>query len=250
MALIEEFEKQGIWLFKYRSYLPLIILFFGTILYLRVEIYPGTFFLEETPYEVYYELFCLGISLFGLAIRIFTVGYTPKNTSGRNTKEQLADKLNTTGIYSIVRHPLYLGNFFMWLGLAALAGNIWFILIFCFVYWVYYERIMFAEEQFLRKKFGEQYLNWANSVPPFIPKFSNYIKSTLRFSWKKVFKQEKNGLAATFLIFCLLDISGEMIENHKKFNYFFIYGSILSLSMYVVLKYLKIKTNILSETDR
>lgn len=59
MALQEELEKQGNWLFKYRSFLPLIILLIGTILYLRTELYPETFFLEETPYEIYFERLCL-----------------------------------------------------------------------------------------------------------------------------------------------------------------------------------------------
>ena len=61
------------------------------------------------------ELIFLGVSLLGEAIRIFTVGYAPRNTSGRNTiTGQIADELNVTGIYSQLRHPLYLGNFLMW----------------------------------------------------------------------------------------------------------------------------------------
>src|SRR5690554_7017051 len=123
MPLQEELEKQGVWLFRYRSILPVAILLIGTFLYLRTEIYPETFFLEDTPYELYYESVCLIISLAGLGIRIYTVGHTPQNTSGRNVKGQLADSLNTTGMYSIVRHPLYLGNFFMWLGPALMTGN-------------------------------------------------------------------------------------------------------------------------------
>lgn len=60
---------------------------------------------------------CIAVSLFGLLIRAVTIGFTPKGTSGRNTKEgQVAEVLNTKGIYSVVRHPLYLGNYFMWLG--------------------------------------------------------------------------------------------------------------------------------------
>jgi len=102
------------------------------------------------------------ISLCGLAIRVYTVGHTPANTSGRNTAGQLAESLNTTGIYSLVRHPLYLGNFFMWLGVALLIANFWFVIAFVFAYWIYYERIMFAEEQFLRTKFGPTYVEWAN----------------------------------------------------------------------------------------
>lgn len=250
MALIEEFEKEGIWLFKYRSLLPIIILVIGSLLILRSEIYPGSFSLQDTSYEIYYEMFCLSVSLFGLGIRIYTVGHTPKNTSGRNTKQQIADTLNTSGIYSVVRHPLYLGNFFMWFGLAMLTGNVWFVFVFCFIYWLYYERIMFAEEQFLRRKFGTQYLDWSNNVPAFIPKFSKFSKSDLTFSWKKVLKQEKNGLAAIFLIFCMFDIAGELIENDSHFNYFLITGTILTLLMYVVLKYLKKRTQILNETGR
>jgi protein-S-isoprenylcysteine O-methyltransferase Ste14 len=242
MALQEEFEKQGNWLFKYRSYIPLIVLIIGAILYLRTEIYPETFILKETPYEAYYEMFALLISLIGLFIRVYTVGHTPKNTSGRNTTQgQVADTLNTTGIYSIVRHPLYLGNLLMWLGPAMLTGHFWFIIAFLLFYWVYYERIMYAEEQFLRTKFGEVYLSWSKNVPAFIPKFKNFKKSDLPFNWKKVLKKEKNGLFALFLIFSVFDISGELIHGETNYNYFLIAMCALTGVSYIVLKYLKKK---------
>lgn len=252
MALQEELEKQGNWLFKYRSFLPLIILLIGTILYLRTEPYPETFFLEETPYEIYFERLCLFISLFGLAIRVYTVGHTPSNTSGRNTKEQLADSVNTSGIYSIVRHPLYLGNFFMWLGCAVMTGNLWFIIAFILSYWIYYERIMFAEEQFLRRKFDALYLDWASKTPAFIPTFNlkKFIKPQYSFSWKKVLKKEKNGLAAIFLIFTFFDITGELLERDTRFDYMLIALCIVTGLLYLVLKYLKKYTPVLNESNR
>lgn len=251
MALQEEFEQQGNWLFKYRSFLPLVVLSIGTTLYIRTEIYPETFILEETPYEIYYEMFALIISLFGLFIRVYTVGHTPKNTSGRNTNQgQVADTLNTTGIYSIVRHPLYVGNFLMWFGPAMLTGHFWFIIAFVLFYWVYYERIMYAEEQFLRNKFGEQYLDWSISVPAFIPKLKNFKKSDLPFSWKKVLKKEKNGLFALFLIFFVFDFSGEIIETETDYNYFLIGMCILTGLSYIVLKYLKKRTDLLNKPNR
>ncbi len=250
MALQEELEEQGVWLFRYRSILPLIILFIGFGFYLRTEIYPETFFLKNTPHEFLYEIFCLLISLTGLAIRSYTVGYTPKNTSGRNVKGQLADTLNTSGIYSLVRHPLYLGNFFMWLGPALLTGNFLFVISFCLFYWIYYERIMFAEEQFLRRKFADEFIEWAKKVPAFLPSFKNFKKPGLSFSWKKVLKKEKNGLAAIFIIFSFFDISGEMIKQETGFNYFFIGSSIATIIIYLILKYLKRKTDILNEAGR
>jgi protein-S-isoprenylcysteine O-methyltransferase Ste14 len=250
MRLQEELEQQGLWLFKYRGILPLIVLFIGMILYLRTEIYPETFFLADTPYEIYYETGCLLVGLIGLGIRIYTVGYTPKNTSGRNTAGQVADSLNTTGIYSMVRHPLYLGNFLMWSGPALLTGNFWFIVSFVLSYWLYYERIMFAEEQFLTKKFGDEYVAWAMRTPTFIPNFKHYTKSNLPFSWKKVLRQEKNGLCALFLIFAIFDISGELIEHKTGYNYFVLIGCLVTMIMYVILKYLKKYTNLLTERNR
>ena len=250
MALQEEFEKQGIWLFTYRSVLPLIILVIGTILYLYSEIYPETFILRGTPYETFYNLLCLLVCMFGLIIRIYTVGHSAKNTSGRNTEEQVADSLNSTGIYSMVRHPLYLGNYFMWLGPAMLSGNLWFNVAFTLFYWVYYERIMFAEEQFLRRKFGTVYTDWASGVPAFIPSFKKFVKPALPFSWKKVIKKEKNGLAAVFLIFCAFDIAGELINGRQDFNYFLIGACIFTGVLYIILKFIKSKTRLLDEADR
>jgi protein-S-isoprenylcysteine O-methyltransferase Ste14 len=251
MALQEEFEKQGVWLFRYRGTLPLIVLLIGFAIYLWQEMMPPSFFLEGTPYELYYELGCLAVGLMGLAIRACTIGYAAKNTSGRNTKEQVADSLNTTGIYSVVRHPLYLGNFLMWLAPALLTGNLWFIIIFQLIYWIYYERIMFAEEQYLRRKFGEEYIRWAEKTPAFFPRFRNFKSSCLSFSWRKVLRQEKNGLVALFLIFAVFNLSGEMIGVGKtNFNYFFIITAVVTLFGYLVLKYLKRYTAVLREDNR
>lgn len=153
------------------------------------------------------ELIFLGVSLFGEIIRILTVGFAPKNTSGRNTVNgQIADELNTTGIYSLLRHPLYLGNFFMWLGPVLFIRSVEVTFIFCLIYWLYYERIMFAEEQFLRRKFGDIYDKWSEKVSSFIPYSFRFIKPKLPFSVKNVLKREYNSFVNIFLIFTLLDL--------------------------------------------
>ena len=241
MALQEDMRKEGNWLFKYRSYLPLFILVIGLALYILKEFNLNFILGQETTYEFIYNFICLGIGLFGLYIRFHVVGYAAENTSGKNTAEQKADTVNSTGFYSIVRHPLYLGNFLMWLSAALLIANIWFILVFCLVYWVYYERIMYAEEAYLRDKFGDSYLNWANTVPTFFPRCKNYRKPSLPFNWMKAIKSEKNSFAALTLIFCLFDIIGQIITQRYNFNYVFIGLSVFSLLMYVVIKILKVR---------
>jgi protein-S-isoprenylcysteine O-methyltransferase Ste14 len=250
MALQEEMESQGNYLFKYRSNFPIIILVAGFIVFLQAVFHKKNFPEGNIFMENYYLYVCLAVALLGLVIRIYTVGHTPANTSGRNTAEQLADTLNTTGIYSVVRHPLYLGNFFMWLGVAMLTENFWFTIAFCFLYWVYYERIMFAEEQFLRSKFGTTYTTWAAKTPAFWPRFSQFIKPKMPFSWKKVLKKEKNGLAAVFMLFLFFYAVGQYIMGKEIDNQFLIYGCVFSIVLYLVLKYLKSYTKVLDEEGR
>jgi protein-S-isoprenylcysteine O-methyltransferase Ste14 len=197
----------------------------------------------RTAHESYYELACLAVSLLGLLVRGFTVGYTPRNTSGRNTGAgQVADSLNTSGIYSVVRHPLYLGNYLMWLGVAMLPQHAWFAVIFSLVYWIYYERIMFAEEQFLRGKFGEAYTTWAARTPAFLPDPRGYRRCDLPFSWKKVLKKEKNGFCAIFLGFALFHLGGESLKIVPTYNYALLYAGGASVVIYLVLKFLKKRT--------
>ena len=200
MSLVHEFENSGNWLFRRRSWLPVILIVAGIIvMYLTNR--------QAILFDIRNELIFLGVSLFGETIRIFTVGYAPRNTSGRNTiAGQIADDLNVTGIYSLLRHPLYLGNFFMWLGPVLFLRSFLFIVFFVLVYWLYYERIMFAEEQFLRRKFGEIYDKWSDTVRAIIPGFKRYIKPALRFSIRNVLKREYNSFVNVFVIFTILDL--------------------------------------------
>ena len=250
MALLEDFEKNGNWLFRYRGVLPVVILVAGIGIYLYRRMNPGEFILPGKIPEFYFEILCLAVSLLGFFIRVYTLGHTPKNTSGGNVIKQVAGTLNTTGSYSVVRHPLYLGNFFMWLGPALLSGHIWFVGLFCLAYWIYYERIMFAEEQFLRSKFGDPYLEWANGVPSFLPRLRTFRKPEMPFSWKKALKKEKNPFAALFLIFTLINLSGELLTGGNAYNYVFLAGLGVSILTYGIVKLLKGRSKLLDDPGR
>ena len=238
MALQQEFKSQGDFLFKHRSYLPLIFLTIGLMVFAHHEYYEIDH--TKTWLSNNFEVICLLVSLLGFGIRVITIGHTAANTSGRNTKEgQIADELNTTGIYSIVRHPLYLGNFFMWLGVSMLTENFWFVIAFIFFYFIYYERIMYAEESFLIEKFGSTYLVWAERTPAFIPSIKHYKPPIVSFNLRKVLRKEKNGFAAIFILFWVFDIIGELMEQKRmEFNFWF-YAAIVAGMIYLVLKILK-----------
>ena len=246
MALQDEFERSGNWLFRWRSYLPLMMIGIF-LLALREYQYPG--YNEELDHL--WELLCLLVSFFGLGIRILTVGHTPKGTSGRNTKKQVADTLNTKGIYSVVRNPLYLGNFFMGLGIALFAHMWWLTIIYLLVFWLYYERIIFAEEAYLRNKHGDEYLEWANSTPAFLPKLSKYQKADLPFSLRNVLKREYNGFFAVIVVMFILETVGEI---YAEGEFDFDLGWLLLLGVgfivWLVLRSLKKYTTLLHVDGR
>ena len=207
MALIEEFEKTGNWLFKGRSFLPLsLYVLMAAIIGFQLD----PFF---QPFDLVSAVACIAISLFGQLLRALTIGYTLRGTSGRNTKDgQIAEVLNTKGMYSLVRHPLYLGNYFMWLGIMVYVGNVWFVAVCSLIYWLYYERIMFAEEAFLRSKFGQAYLDWSVDVPSFWPRNLRWTAPDAEFSLRNVLKREYNGFFAIFLSLAVISASKHAVR--------------------------------------
>lgn len=214
MALINEFKSQGDYLFRYRSYFPLAIIIVAVLA-------DGYIFFNHlsNPYSItekYNQYLALAFCILGLSIRVLTVGYTPEGTSGRNTRKgQVATQLNTKGSYSILRHPLYLGNFFMWFGVAIWVKNFWFIMAFIFLFSLYYERIMYAEESFLIGKFKKDFTEWSSKVPAILPNFKEFKKPENSFSLLKVLKKEKNGLFAIFLLFWIFDEVQIISYEHK-----------------------------------
>lgn len=245
MALVHEFENSGNWLFKRRSWLPVFMIVAGIIImYLGDNL--------ALRFDLSVEMIFLGVSLIGQVIRIVTVGFAPKNTSGRNTVNgQIADELNVTGIYSLIRHPLYLGNFFMWLGPALFLRSLSFTIIFGLLYWLYYERIMFAEEQFLRVKFGDKYDIWSEKVRSFLPTFKNHIKANLPFSFRNVLKREYNGFGNIFFTFGLLDfVRNISLYNQYRLTETWQWLLITGALIWLVLRILHKKTNLLTVKGR
>jgi len=241
MCLRQEIYDQGQFLFRWRSYFPLI--FIGFIV-LVILLNPAE--RAATGSTTYRALMCLFLSLAGLAMRVYTVGHVPGRTSGRNTKKQLADKLNTTGVYSVVRHPLYLGNFIVGLGIVLFTGIWWLSAVYSLSFYLYYERIMVAEEEFLRSRFGAAFERWSVDTPAFFPRMTGYVKPDLPFCFRTVLKREYPGLLAMLLSFTLIDAVMVLAEGHAmKVHSLWLYLLSGGAVIYLVLKTLKKNTRIL-----
>ena len=246
MPLKEELLATGNCLFRWRSYLPLLMFVFVLVAMPYFE-YPG----HSERLDKLWEIFCLTISFLGLGVRIATIGYTPQGTSGTNTRRQKAAVLNTTGMYSATRNPLYLGNFIIWFGISMFPRLWWIILIVILIFWLYYERIIFAEEEFLRGKFGKSYFEWAEKTPVFMPSFRNWKKSERAFSFKKVLKNEYKSFFAIIVTYFLIEIVGDIfVERRFVLDTMWLVILTVSALFYISVRILKKKTGILDEGER
>ncbi len=189
MLLSEKLEHSGGFLFRWRGYLPLIFLGAAFLTqYLDYPLYNKN--LDDFPDA----MFCLFVGLIGIVIRIMTVSFVSHGTTGRGTDTPYAERLNTTGMYSIMRNPVYFGNFFTFLAPVLFVQNWWLIALYIPVFALYHERIILAEEKFLRGKFGQAYVDWAERTPAFFPAFSNWTKPAQSFSWKMAYRRESISL--------------------------------------------------------
>jgi protein-S-isoprenylcysteine O-methyltransferase Ste14 len=193
--ITEELPAAGDILFRWRSYLPLVL----------VPLFLLSVSDDRPPTSFAWELACFIVALSGLALRAFVIGQAPAGTSTRGTRRPTADSLSTLGAYSIVRHPLYLGNTLVALGCSMLSGTWYLPLIVILLSFIYHERIAAREEAFLQSTFGDRFRAWASEVPAMIPAFGGYRPAGAPFQVSKVAIQESHGLCAIGTAFLVLD---------------------------------------------
>ncbi|MHB1330203.1 MAG: methyltransferase family protein [Gemmatimonadales bacterium] len=208
MALREELERSGAWLFRYRSWAPPIVLIL--LVLVGASTRPGTAGLSSVGLVV-----GLSAAAIGLLLRGWVIGHAPPGTSGKNRAGQVAESLNTTGPYSVVRHPLYLANYLLWLGPALALWTWWPPVLISLVFALYYERIMFVEEEFLRRTFGPRYLEWAAHTPAFVPDLSRWQPAALPFSLRIVLRQEYYAWFSTVALFVLLEVGIQFVNTGR-----------------------------------
>ena len=80
-----------------------------------------------------------------------------------------SNRLETGGVYAIVRNPIYSAFLFICTGALLVCRN-WYILILPLLFWVYLTVFMkLTEEQWLTERFGDEYAAYCKRVNRFIP---------------------------------------------------------------------------------
>lgn len=178
----------GNFFFKIRSFTPIPFIF--SLLY----------FASPKWYTV-----AIGVTFIvaGESLRIWAVGYAGASTRARTLGA--ARDLVTTGPYSYVRNPLYLGNFLLSFGVCLVANVYWLVVILIVGYFCQYLPIIALEESYLLESCGQVYQTYREQVHRFVPRFHPYPNPSAHdFSWTRAIKSEKRTLTAIVCIVILI----------------------------------------------
>jgi protein-S-isoprenylcysteine O-methyltransferase Ste14 len=181
--------KFGKFLYRYRSLTPIPFVVFLLVF--------------STP-SVISLIIGFIISFGGDLLRFVSVGYSGLTTRSKNVQ---TDVLVTNGPYGYVRNPIYLGNFFLSLGLVIAAHTFfpWFIVLYIVLFSIQYYFIIRFEERFLREKFGERYGEYRKSVPSFFPKVKPFRGGqTVQPNFRYAFRSEQTTIGISLILYTIL----------------------------------------------
>jgi protein-S-isoprenylcysteine O-methyltransferase Ste14 len=116
-------------------------------------------FLKKPPLH-FISFFLLILAIFFISRSLFQFSRT-KNTI---ITVKTANSLQTTGIYSKTRNPMYVGLLMVYLGLACMVGNWWNFILIPLLLLIIQEYVIKKEEQYLFRTFGENFIHYKQNV--------------------------------------------------------------------------------------
>ena len=187
----------GTALFQRRAWLP-VPLIVGGVLVLLIAGNPLPWGSPERIVADVSGLLCLAAAE---GIRMWGVGHCGRKTRSADIH---ASQLVTSGPYAHVRHPLYVSNLLITLGIACLTGA-WWTLLACVLYWVIiYRRIIAAEEAFLHATFGASFDAYRRKVPRLLPRLTAArLPPSSTFRRAELRKEYQTVIAITVSILCV-----------------------------------------------
>ncbi len=221
--------RLGKFLFRFRSFTPLPLILLTFLLF--------------RPLSPAWTWTAVGLTLalLGEGIRLHSVGYAGSGTSGRESYLK-ADSLNTTGLYSLTRNPLYWGNGLIFAGLLIVYAQPLALAVFMVFLFLQYHFIVLAEESFLLKQYGTDYEEYCRRVSRWLPLSRPYAPPGRRFDLKKVVFKENDSCFNLLLTTVLILAFKEKIFFGRVLRPLLYAGTALLLILiYTLIKILKKK---------
>lgn len=132
----------------------------------------------------------LAVSVLGMALQLWVFGCI-------RTREVLA----VNGPYMFVRNPMYIARSLLVAGLVMMTGQLWLLLVFAPVYYLYMANRVAREESVLEQAFGDDYREYCRHVPRFWPRLTPWEKGRFAFFSAENFRRQHGLLnAAVFML--------------------------------------------------
>ncbi len=135
--------------------------------------------------------------LLGEAIRIWAAGHLQKN-----------EVLTVTGPYAYVKNPLYIGSILITTGFCIMADTIYLLaaafFMFCFHYIPYKKKV---EGDRLKKRFGNQYEDYDEKVPEYLPRSTPYSNEKVAWQFRCFIDNSEEGILLIVLAGIVLILS-------------------------------------------
>lgn len=145
----------------------------------------------------------MGIPLIlaGEILRLWSLMHIGPTT---RTREICADRLVTSGPYSLTRNPLYLANILKITGFLTIAGNLPFAALVLSFYLIEYSQVIPFEESFLAGKFPTEFAQYKARVPVLLPDGLRPRPDPAPHSFSEALRSERKTFASSGLLLATL----------------------------------------------
>jgi protein-S-isoprenylcysteine O-methyltransferase Ste14 len=146
-----------------------VLYLWGALLY---ALLPGRTMFLSVPLPDWFRVVMVGVATLGILFVSWGYWALGKNWAPSVSGVRKDTILVTTGLYGLVRHPIYLGAFIFLGALTLVAANLLILLPTLGLLVLLYTSID-EEEAMLIDRFGNEYREYMKRTPRFIPKFRN-----------------------------------------------------------------------------
>lgn len=184
-----------------------------TLLLVVSIIITGIFFFTKTLYPTsriwdnFFNVAGIILILKGNLIRMMARGHKKKMS-------QQGQALVMSGLYSVIRNPMYFGSFLVGCGFVLLLCPFWILPLFILVFHIRFNRQMVKEERLLKRVFGRIYEEYCQNAPRFFPAVQNIFRlESKRFlDFREIFSTKEKWSFLSWLICAyLLEIIQERV---------------------------------------
>jgi protein-S-isoprenylcysteine O-methyltransferase Ste14 len=149
----------------------------------------------------------------GEALRLWGVHHI--GAISRTRTDRLGPLIDS-GPFALVRNPLYVGNFLLWVGFTLSSGLVWLVPLVAVLLGFEYHAIVRWEERLLEDRMGLVYRDYTRRVPRWVPRLQagpngGRSADASAFPWRETLFSERGTLLAIVGGYVLLGLKARVL---------------------------------------